>query len=139
MGVIGRDAMRRVHRIILVEDNPAICKLTTFLLRGVGHRVITARTGEDGVAIILHDHADLVLLDLRLPGIDGYEVLHQVRSNPDAKNTTVVAFTAIMMSGESARLVDAGFDACIDKPIDPRRFLRDVAAILGSSPLAAHA
>jgi len=128
-----------IHRIVLVEDNPAICKLTTFLLRGAGHRVITARTGEDGVAIILHDHPGLVLLDLRLPGIDGYEVLDRVRSNPDAKNTTVVAFTAIMMSGESARLVDAGFDACIDKPIEPKRFLREVEAILASPPVTAHA
>ncbi|TDN92851.1 response regulator [Microbacterium sp. BK668] len=116
------------ERILVVEDNPLNLKLVRGVLRASGFDVIEASTGEDGVARALAEPPDLVLMDLQLPGIDGYEALRRLRDEgpPDLP---VVALTAFAMGEDRAKALAAGFDGYLTKPIgvvELRRYVHDL-------------
>src|SRR4051812_38643663 len=96
-------------RIPVVEDNPNNLDLVVFLLQAFGHEPLVARDGEEGLATARRERVDLVLLDLQLPKIDGYEVLRRLRADP-AWKTPILAVTALAMVGDRERILAAGFD-----------------------------
>jgi CheY-like chemotaxis protein len=117
-------------KIVLVEDNKPIREMVTYILKEAGHDVVVAKDGHEGLDAIKNEHPDLVLLDLDLPGADGFQVLDGVRAEPNIERTPLVAFTAFAMVGERQRVLAAGFDGYIAKPIDPEGFINEIERYL---------
>ena len=117
-------------RILVVEDNPLNLKLIRDVLEFEGFEVLTARSGEEGVAVALSSSADLVLMDLQLPGIDGHEALLRIRSDPRSRTVPVVAVTAFAMKDDIESAKKAGFDGYIAKPISVRALPKQLAEFL---------
>ena len=119
-------------RILVIEDNEDNMQLIAYLLRAHGFSPELAYSGAVGVALAVAKRPQLILLDLRMPGMDGYEVAAAVRGHPELASTRVVAVTASAMVGDRERIVAAGFDGYIQKPIDPERFIGEVQRFLPS-------
>lgn len=116
--------------ILLVEDTPANLALATKLLKSAGHEVLTAETAEAGI-VLARDHLpDLVLLDLGLPGMDGWRALTEIRADERSARLRVVAFTAHAMVGDRERALAWGFDGYLSKPIEFDTFADTVAGYL---------
>lgn len=121
-------------KILVVEDSPDIRVLVRMLLEAAGHEVLTANDGQDGVRATLENRPDLVVMDLSLPILSGWEAARAIKSNPAIANVPVVAVTAHAMQGDRERALAAGCDGFIAKPIDEDTFARTVASHLRRSP-----
>ncbi len=120
-------------RILVVDDNRANLDLMLYLLRAFGYEV---RGVADGVAAFEAAGAGayaLVLTDILMPGIDGYELLQRMRADERLAETPVVAVTALAMPSDARRISTAGFNGYITKPIEPTRFVSQVEAFLPAS------
>jgi two-component system cell cycle response regulator len=117
-------------RILVVDDNAANRDLMVYLLRAFGHDVTEKETAESGLAAALSDAYDLILSDILMPGFDGYELARRVRASGDKNKAPLVAVTALAMVGDRDRVLAAGFDGYIPKPIDPQIFVSQVDALL---------
>ena len=118
------------HVILVVEDNERNLKLLRDVLEYAGYDVRAARTGEDGIALAVKEPPDLVLMDLQLPGIDGTEALRRLRKNPRTADIPVVAVTAEAMKQDRERVLEAGFNGYVSKPISVRAFPDQVRGFL---------
>ena len=116
--------------IVVVEDQPDNLKLITALLTMKGHRVIGLASGDAVITTLRSEQPALVLLDIQLPGRDGYSILGDVQKMPGDHPWKVVALTAHAMPGDREKALAAGFDGYIAKPIDVRRFPDEVAHYL---------
>lgn len=116
--------------ILVVEDNEDNLTLVDYLLRAHGYAPLLARNGPDGVRIAVEARPDVILLDIRMPGMDGYEVAAVIRQTPGLERTRIVAVTASAMVGDRERIAAAGFDGYIQKPIDPETFIGTLEAYL---------
>ena len=116
--------------ILLIEDTPANLALAEKLLRAAGHEVLTSDTGAAGVALARYNSPDLVLLDLGLPDMDGWQALRQIRAEEGDARLRVIAFTADAMVGDRERALAGGFDGYMSKPIDFATFTRTVEGFL---------
>jgi two-component system cell cycle response regulator DivK len=117
-----------------VEDNGKNLKLMRDILQFHGYRTAEAATAEEGIALSLRERPDLVLMDVRLPGMDGLAALTLLRADPRTSKIPVVAVTASVMPDERDRFSAAGFDGFIAKPIDVRAFPRQIETYLGGGP-----
>lgn len=120
-------------RILVVEDNQANIQLVDYVLRTRGYAPLLATTGEEGLRVAGETRPDLILLDLRLPGMDGYEVAGAIRRQDGCQDTRIVAVTASAMVGDRERIAEAGFDGYIQKPINPATFIADIERFLPES------
>jgi CheY-like chemotaxis protein len=118
--------------ILIVEDNALNLELATDLLTAEGYSIHQARSGEEGVRVALAELPALILMDLRLPGMDGFAALRGLRGNPRTAQIPVVALTAQAMNGDKEAVMAAGFNGYISKPIDTRTFCQTIARVLGS-------
>ena len=118
------------HVILVVEDNERNLKLLRDVLEYAGYEVRAAQTAEDGVTSAVNDPPDLVLMDLQLPGIDGIEALRLLRESPRTAAIPVVAVTAQAMKQDRERVLRAGFNGYIEKPISVRAFPGQVRGFL---------
>jgi two-component system cell cycle response regulator DivK len=118
-----------VARILIVEDSPDNMKLFRTLLTLKGHEVTGLPGGEGLLDTIARSEPELILMDIQLPGKDGYALLAEVRGSAHA-DLRVLALTAHAMSGDRERALQAGFDGYITKPIDVRAFPAQVARAL---------
>lgn len=116
--------------ILVVEDNEDNITLIDYLLRAHGYAPLLARDGSEGVRLAIENAPDVVLLDIRMPGMDGYEVAAALKAEPGLTGTRIVAVTASAMVGDREQIVAAGFDGYIDKPIDPETFIAEVESWL---------
>ena len=117
-------------RILIIEDNPANLELARYLLHASGHTVDCASAGHTGIARARAAQPDLVLSDIGMPDIDGYEVLRRLRADPACRHIPIVALTAYSMPGDQARALSSGFNGYLSKPVDPETFVRQVEAFL---------
>ena len=117
-------------RILVVEDNALNLKLIKDVLEFQGFDVVTARSGEEGVAVASSSSLDLVLMDLQLPGIGGHEALQRIRADSRCREVPVVAVTAFAMKDDVERAEAAGFDGYIAKPISVRSLPEQLAQFL---------
>jgi CheY-like chemotaxis protein len=117
-------------RILVIEDNPTNLELMTYLLNAFGHVTITARDGEEGVDVALHEHPDLILCDLALPKMDGFAVVRRLRAEPSLNGVPVIAVTASAMVGDREKVISTGFDGYMSKPITPETFVTEVEGYL---------
>jgi two-component system cell cycle response regulator len=106
-------------RILVIEDNPDNRELMRYLLTSFGYEPIVASSGHEGVEMAQAEPPDIVLLDLHMPGMDGYEAARRIRELPDLAETPIVAVTAIAMLGDRDAVLARGFDGYISKPIAP--------------------
>ncbi len=113
-------------RILVIEDNEQNLYLTRFILERGGLDVVEARDGKAGLAAARDASPELILLDIQLPGMDGFEVARALRGDPGTATTPIVALTSFIMAEDRARLMEAGCDGMIEKPIDPEGFLDEV-------------
>ncbi len=117
-------------RVLLVEDNAQNRYLITFLLNASKFSVLSAEDGAEGLALAASGDFDLVLLDIQLPGMDGYEVARALRQNARLDGIPIVAVTSYAMTGDRERVLAAGCEGYIEKPIDPETFVAQVRAFL---------
>lgn len=120
-------------RILLIEDNEQNRYLVTFLLQARGWEVVHAADGRAGLALAGEIAPALILLDIQLPGMDGYAVARALRANPKLAGIPVVAVTSYAMSGDRERCIEAGCTGYLEKPIDPQTFVAEVEAMLEAS------
>lgn len=116
-------------RILVTEDDPQNLYLVKFLLESSGHEVLVATDGEEAVSVARAERPDLVLMDMLLPRMDGYEATRILKSDP-APAMPIVALTAYSMKGDREAILRAGCDGYISKPIDPEVFVGQVEAYL---------
>ena len=116
--------------ILIIEDNERNLKLVRDVLQFNGFRTAEARTAEEGLALARSRAPDLVLLDLQLPGIDGMEAFQKLRESPPTAATPVVAVTAFAMKDDRERVLRAGFNGYLEKPISVRELHQQVRAFL---------
>jgi CheY-like chemotaxis protein len=119
-----------MSRILVIEDNPMNLELMTYLLKAFGHTPLEAVDGLKGLERIRQEAPDLVLCDLQLPGIDGFEIVRQVKADPLLRVIPLVAVTAYAMVGDRDTVLAAGFDGYITKPINPETFMQQVEAFI---------
>jgi CheY-like chemotaxis protein len=117
-------------RILVVEDNGPNRDLMTCLLTAFGHAPEAARDGEEGWRKARAGGFDLVLCDVLLTRRDGYELARLVKGDPDLAKVPLLAVTALALVGDRERLLSAGFDGYLSKPINPETFVREVEAFL---------
>lgn len=117
-------------KFLLIEDNEQNRYLTTFLLTKQGHEVISADSGPQGLELAERIQPDLILLDIQLPEMDGYEVAAALKSRPSVKDIPIVAVTSYAMVGDRERILAAGAVGYIEKPINPATFVAEVEAHL---------
>jgi len=106
------------ERILVVEDNEKNMKLFRDVLNAKGYETLEATTGEEAVALTAQHVPDLVLMDIRLPDIDGVEALTRLRDDARTASIPVLALTAQAMHGDRERFLEAGFDGYLSKPVN---------------------
>jgi len=116
-----------VRPILILEDDPANSEMMQVLLEEEGYATLSAGTAAAGLELAGSCKPSLILLDLRLPDMDGLEVARRLKSDPDTRSIPVVAVTAQAMSGDCERALSAGCDAYLSKPVTPP----DLLAVIG--------
>ena len=114
-------------RILVIEDNPSNMALATFLLESAGHAVLAATTAEAGVTLARDEQPDLILMDIQLPGMDGLQATTQLKRDAATCAIPVIALTALAMKGDEERILAAGCDGYIAKPLRYQEFLASIA------------
>jgi len=115
---------------LIIEDNDDNMALITYILKSGAYDTIAATTGEEGVDLALQHKPDVIILDIQLPGIDGYEVLKRIRASENGGSFSIIAMTSFAMTGDRERLLAAGCNGYIEKPIDPAVVLPQIQAII---------
>lgn len=126
-------------RILIIEDNPANIELMSFLLSAYGHAPVSAADGPRGVAAARSERPDLIACDVNLPGMDGFAVLAELKGDPALAGVPILAVTALAMTGDREKVLAAGFDGYISKPIEPESFVAELEAFLTTAPASAPA
>jgi len=121
-----------VARILIIEDNEQNLYLTGFILRRHGHEIVEARDGLEGISMAGSAGPHLILLDIQLPIMDGYAVAAALRRMPALDAVPIVGVTSYAMVGDRERILAAGCNGYIEKPIDPETFADELAPFLGS-------
>ena len=116
--------------ILIVEDEPGVMAAIRFLMEQQGYNVSVAEKGEDALDLISTNKPHLVLLDIMLPGMSGWEVCETIRSNPEYRNVKIAFLTARRDEAEIARGLDMGADAYITKPFNNDQLIARVKALL---------
>jgi len=117
-------------RILVVEDHEENRRILRLLLTKHDYEVIEAVTGEEGVAMAEQVHPDLILMDIQLPGLDGYDATRRIKANPALRMIPIIVVTSYALSGDDAKAFAAGCDAYIAKPVNLRKLLAKVREFL---------
>ena len=125
------------YRILIVDDNPINLRLGTFTLEKAGHEVRTAEDADSTMQVLATFAPHLILLDLQLPGVDGFELTRRLKAEPRFGDVRIVALTAFAMKGDEQRARAAGCDGYIAKPVQPNELRRVVAEHLAQVEVTA--
>jgi two-component system, cell cycle response regulator len=117
-------------RILIVEDNEINLSLMTYLLRAAGYEALEACDGEEGLHLAASAAPDLILCDVQMPKLNGYELAARLKSTDELRRIPLVAVTALAMVGDREKTNAAGFDGYLSKPINPETFVREVEKLL---------
>lgn len=118
------------NKILIVEDNPQSLKLIQMALRPHGYTLLKATDGEEALEMAIQEKPDLIIMDIQLPKISGLEVTKKLRRMLEFSKTPIIAITAYAMKGDEERIIEAGCDAYLAKPIDPRDLLSVVTEMM---------
>jgi len=117
-------------RVLVIEDHEDNRRILRDLLTSAGYEPLEAITGEEGVALAETHRPDLILMDIQLPGLDGYEATRRIKANPALRHIPVIAVTSYALSGDEVKAKAAGCDAYVTKPFSPRALLAKVREYL---------
>lgn len=117
-------------KVLIVEDNENNMELISFILEASGEETIQAVNGLSGVKMAISQKPDYIILDIQLPDIDGFEVLKRIRSTDEIKDIPIIAMTSYAMAGDRERMLSAGCNGYIEKPIDPEYVISQINKIL---------
>jgi two-component system, cell cycle response regulator DivK len=117
-------------RILIVEDQEDNRKILRDLLTSAGFAPLEATTGEEGVRLAETERPDLILMDIQLPGMDGYETTRRIKANPALHQIPIIAVTSYALSGDDVKAREAGCDGYVTKPFSPRALLAKVREYL---------
>jgi len=120
--------------ILLIEDNEQNRYLVTFLLERNGFEVVPAVDGTQGIGLAQSIQPTLILLDMQLPGMDGYAVAQAIRKTESLESTPIIAVTSYAMVGDREKAMAAGCNGYIEKPINPDTFVSEIHHFLPSTP-----
>jgi CheY-like chemotaxis protein len=121
-------------RVLLVEDNYDNYEMVRFLLERAGYTVIGARTGREAVTAAKEHKPDVILMDLSLPEMDGWEAAREIKNDPEIANIPLIALTAHTLPGDRKKALESGFDDYISKPINVPAFYDIVKDVLNKKP-----
>ena len=116
--------------ILVVEDQEDNRRIIRDLLSSAGYEVIEAVTGKEGVAAAESHRPDLILMDIQLPELDGYEATRQIKANPNLHHIPIIVVTSYALSGDDVKAFEAGCDAYVSKPFSPRALLAKIREYL---------
>jgi two-component system cell cycle response regulator DivK len=119
-----------MSKILVVDDNPMNLRLTSEILELAGHEILLAANGKEAVEIAARELPDMILMDLRMPVMDGNEAMKHIKADLRMRHIPVIALTASAMKGEREKLLAAGFNGYVDKPIDVYTFSDTISAHL---------
>jgi two-component system cell cycle response regulator DivK len=123
--------------VLLVEDNEDNRTIYTTILRHCGHEVAEAATGEEGIRLARELRPGVILMDVAMPGIDGWEATRRLKADPETAHIPVVALTAHAMAEDRQRAADAGCESYLAKPVEPRKVVEEVERLLARAVAAA--
>ncbi len=118
------------ERILIVEDNPENMRLLEMALRATNYTLLKATDGEEALDMVMREQPDLIIMDIQLPKMNGFEVTRKLRNNPAFSHTPIIAITAYAMKGDKERVIESGCDAYLSKPINTRELPEVVAEML---------
>jgi two-component system, cell cycle response regulator DivK len=110
-------------KVLIIEDNEENMYLFGFILRKHGYEVIEAKDGIQGLDTAVRENPDLILLDIQLPQLDGYEVVRRLRKSNTHQNVPIIAITSFALTGDKDKCLNVGCDDYMEKPIDPEKFI----------------
>jgi two-component system, cell cycle response regulator len=120
----------RSSSILVIDDSPTALELTTYLLNAAGFRTLAAEDGPEGIELARTERPDLVLCDIHLPAMDGFEIARAFRADPALANIPMIAVTASAMVGDREKILAAGFRGYIAKPVTPEMIGEEVSTYL---------
>ncbi len=123
-------------KILLVEDNELNRDMLSRRLLRRGYEIVMALDGEQGVALAQSEHPDLIIMDMSLPGLDGWEATRLLKAKPEFHRTPIIALTAHAMFTDREKAISAGCDDYDSKPVDLTRLLGKIERWLGRPPVA---
>lgn len=115
--------------ILIIEDNEQNMYMLSYLLEKSNYQVLKAFNGLDGLNLAHERHPEIILIDIQLPDMDGYEICSKLRHNGLPKNTTIIAVTSYAMGGDKEKAIEAGADGYLEKPINPDTFVNQMKSI----------
>ncbi len=119
--------------VLVVEDNMDNMELITVILERNGYKVLTAETGQQGIDIATEEQLDFIILDIQLPDMDGMKVIRMIRSLKINEDIPIIAMTSYAMSGDRQKVMSAGFNGYIEKPIEPENVISQIKEVIGES------
>jgi len=117
-------------RILVVEDQEDNRQILRDLLGNAGYEMVEAENGEEALAAVARERPDLILMDIQLPIMDGYEATRRIKSDPATKSIPIIVVTSYALSGDEGKAREAGCDAYVTKPYSPRQLLAKVREFL---------
>jgi two-component system cell cycle response regulator DivK len=117
-------------RILVVEDQEDNRQIIRDLLSATDYEIIEAESGEQALEAVARQRPDLILMDIQLPGMDGYEATRQIKADPTLRSITIIAVTSYALSGEEQKARAAGCDEYVPKPYSPRQLLAKIRQYL---------
>ena len=118
-------------RVLIIEDDEKSRRLLSDVLSHYGYEILQTDRGEEGMSMLAASDVSLVLMDIQLPGISGFEALAKIRASESLKKTKVVAVTASVMDHDRRRILEAGFDGYIPKPVNLQNLMGTVREMAG--------
>ncbi len=118
--------------ILIIEDNEQNMYMLSYLLTQNNYNIIKAFNGLDGLKLAHENNPEIILIDIQLPDMDGYEICNKLRYNGLPKNTTIIAVTSYAMGGDKEKAIEAGADGYLEKPINPETFVGQMQSIINA-------
>ena len=116
--------------VLIIEDNEQNMYMLSYLLSQNNYNVIKAFNGKDGLNMAHENHPEIILIDIQLPDMDGYEICNKLSHNGLPKTTVVIAVTSYAMGGDKEKAIEAGADGYLEKPINPDTFVKEMKSII---------
>ena len=118
--------------VLIIEDNEQNMYMLSYLLGQNNYNVIKAYNGKDGLNMAHENHPEIILIDIQLPDMDGYEICNKLSYNGLPKTTVIIAVTSYAMGGDKEKAIEAGADGYLEKPINPDTFVKQMKSIVNA-------
>lgn len=116
--------------VLIIEDNEQNMYMLSYLLSQNNYNIIEAYNGKDGLKMAHENHPEIILIDIQLPDMDGYEICNKLSHNGLPKSTVIIAVTSYAMGGDKEKALEAGADGYLEKPINPDTFVIQMESIV---------